>query len=335
MSENMADKMKRQLSAKSITAVVVFGAIILVFVFSGLTSHLGGGAGSAAVVNSALISLADFSESERRLQSFYESQYGGMDLSSQRQQIRQEAIQSLVAVELQSQVAEKNGILTTDAEVRDYIVHEIPEFQQAGQFQREYYMNYLQGTRTNAASLEAKIRKQITGVRTRHLFEAANVPSQLQIAKALEARSHKVNVLFAKIAADAPEATVKALEEALAKGDEAAVNAQLKELKVSWEETGLTPVESEYFPKISSQSANQAIFDLHKDQPLLKRLVRDSAGSYVLKLKESKMEKVAAMDPLMVEMMQKQGAGSMLNAWLQQFRANSKVTINSAVLQLN
>ena len=33
MSDNMADKLKRKLSGKNITAMILFGAIIMVFVF--------------------------------------------------------------------------------------------------------------------------------------------------------------------------------------------------------------------------------------------------------------------------------------------------------------
>jgi peptidyl-prolyl cis-trans isomerase D len=127
---------------------------------------------------------------------------------------------------------------------------------------------------------------------------------------------------------------VKALDEALAKGDEAAVNAQLKEMKATWEETGLVEISTDNFPKITSPVANEAIFELTKAQPMLKRLVRDGAAKYVLKLKETKVEGAKALEPMTAETMQKGRADGMFEAWVNQFRKNSHVTMNSQALQL-
>jgi peptidyl-prolyl cis-trans isomerase D len=66
MNENMADKMKRKLSAKSITAIILFGAIILVFVFFGLPGKMGASVGSVARVNNTLISIAELLHFESR-----------------------------------------------------------------------------------------------------------------------------------------------------------------------------------------------------------------------------------------------------------------------------
>jgi peptidyl-prolyl cis-trans isomerase D len=134
MNENMADKMKRKLSAKSITAIILFGAIILVFVFFGLPGKMGASVGSVARVNNTLISIADFQQEENRIQQYYQNLFGSsMDFSSQRQLLRQQALENLIRMELVSQVAQKEDILATDAEVRDFIVKDIPVFQQNGQ----------------------------------------------------------------------------------------------------------------------------------------------------------------------------------------------------------
>lgn len=344
MSENLADKMKRKLSAKSVTAIVLFGAIILVFVFFGLPGKLGAGVGSVARVNNSLISVADFQQEENRVQQYYQNIFGSqMDFSSQRQLLRQQALENLVRMELVSQAAQSEGILSTDAEVRDFIVKDIPFFQQNGQFQREFYSRYLEGTHSSPGDFENKIRKDIANIRSRHLFEIASRTSSIELAKMLELRGNKINVSFVKIDQEAltkamtkekAEAAVKALDEALAKGDEAAVNAQLKEMKATWEETGLVEISAQSFPKITSPVANEAIFELTKAQPLLKRLVRDGAAKYVLKLKETKVEAVKSLEPMTAETMQKGRADGMFESWVNQFRKNSHVTMNSQALQL-
>lgn len=344
MSDSMADKMKRKLSTKSVTAIVLFGAIILVFVFFGLPGRLGAGFGSVARVNNTLISLADFQQEENRIQQYYQNLFGSqMDFSSQRQLLRQQALENLVRMELVSQGAEKNGIMATDAEVREFIVKDIPFFQQNGQFQREFYSRYIESTRSTPGAFETKVRKDIVNVRTRQMFEVASQPTVIELQKLQAMKGLKINVLFAKVDTDAAtkaltkekvDAALKALDEALAKGDDASVSTHLKELKASWEETGLVELGSENFPKISSPVATEAIFELKKSEPLLKRLVRDGNMKYVLKLKESKVEEGKALEVMAAEMMQKRRGDGMFEAWVNQFRSKSHVTMNTDALQL-
>lgn len=344
MSENMADKMKRKISAKSVTAIILFGAIILVFVFFGLPGGTGASVGSVARVNNTLISVADFQQEENRIQQYYQNLFGSsMDFSSQRQLLRQQALENLIRMELVSQVAKKEDILATDAEVADFITRDIPVFQQNGQFQREFYSRYLESTRIKPGDFENKVRKDIANVRSRHLFEIASKPNAAELAKLKELKATKINVLFAKIDQEAAskamtkekaEAAIKALDEALTKGDEAAANAQLKELKATWEETGFVELGAEQFPKITSPVANEAVFELSKTEPLLKRLVRDGQTKFVLKLKETKVEAVAALEPTTAEMVQKRRGDGMFEAWINQFRQKSHVTMNNEFMQL-
>ncbi|MNJ94630.1 Peptidyl-prolyl cis-trans isomerase D [compost metagenome] len=346
MSESMADKMKRKLSAKNVTAIVLFGAIILVFVFFGLPGQMGQTVGSVARVNDSLISFADFQQEETRIQQYYQNLFGDqMDFSSQRQLLRQQALENLVRMDLVSQAAKKEGILVTDAEVRDFIVKDIPFFQQNGQFQRELYGRYLESTRMTPATFEDKVRKDVANVRTHHLFEIAASPSAIELAKIKEMRQQKINVSFVKIDQDALikggltkekiDAAVKGLDEALTKGDEATVNNHLKDLKGTWEETGFVEYTADTFPKLTSQTATEAVFELTQAEPLLKRLVRDGNFKYVMKLKGFKAEVATEdMGPVAVEMVQKRRAEGQFEAWVNQFRQKSHVTMNTQALQL-
>lgn len=345
MSDSMAEKMKRKLSAKSVTAIVLFGAIIMVFVFFGLPANMGGAVGSVARVNNSLVSVADFQQEENRIQQYYQNLFGSqMDFSSQRQLLRQQALENLVRMELVSQGAQKDGILTTDAEVRDFIVKDIPFFQQDGRFQRDLYSRYLEATHMSPGKFEDKVRKDVANVRTRYLFELSSRITEPELNVLQKMRSAKMNVAFAKIDEEAAtkalgkekaEAAIKALDEALAKGDEAAVNAQLKDLKATWDETGMVELTAENFPKITSGVAQEAIFDLKKSEPLLKRLVRDGNAKYVLKLKDSKMEEAKPLEAMAIEMMQKRRGDGMVDAWMNYFRSKSHVTMNTDALQLN
>lgn len=345
MSDSMSEKLKKKMSAKNVTAIILFGAIIMVFVFFGLPGRMGAGVGSVARVNNALISIADFQQEENRVQQYYQNLFGSqMDFSSQRQLLRQQALENLVRMELVSQATKAEGILVTNLEVRDFIVKDIPFFQQNGQFQRELYGRYLESTRMTPAAFEDKVRKDVANVRAHHLFEIAAQPMAVEIAKIKQMKEQKINVAFVKIDNDSLvkggmtrekiDESVKALEEALTKGDENTVNAQLKDLKGNWEETGFVEYSADSFPKLTSQVANEAVYELNTQQPLLKRLVRDGNFKYVMKLKGFKTEAATeALGPVAVEMVQKRRAEGQFEAWVNQFRQKSHVTMNTQVLQ--
>jgi peptidyl-prolyl cis-trans isomerase D len=98
-----------------------------------------------------------------------------------------------------SQGARADGLPASDGEVREYILKEIPFFQENGQFQRERYSLYLESTRTSAGDFEKKIRKEIENMRTRRLFETSAAPLGLELAKIQELKEHKMNVAFVRL----------------------------------------------------------------------------------------------------------------------------------------
>ncbi len=205
MSKSMADSLKKKLSTKNFTAMLVFGAIIVVFVFFGFggPGKSGMGVGSVARVNNSLISVADLAQEQQRLEQYYSSLFGGgMDFGNRRQEMQQQAIQQLVRGELIFQAARKSGIQVTDAEVRDYIVKEVPFFQENGRFSREMYNRYIEFSRTSPGEFERKIRKEVVNLRLRRLFEAGLAPSQMEIEKLAELKNTKLNIQFAKFNRD-------------------------------------------------------------------------------------------------------------------------------------
>ena len=346
MNDNMVDTMKKKLSAKSITAMVLFGAIILVFVFMGLPGANGPSIGSVARVNDSLISIADFQQEQNRVQQYYKGIFGDqMDLSPQRQMMEQQALENLVRSELVYQAATAEKIYATDAEVRHFIVKEIPFFQQNGAFQKDFYLNYLEQTRSTPNFFETKVRKDVANIRTRGLFEAAMTQNALEKAKHEEMKKVKVNVSFvhidtakteADIGKEKAEAAFKALDEALVKGDEALVEEQVKVLKAKWDETGLADLSLEQLPKLNSQEANVAAFGLSKTKPMVASIVRDGNNKYILKLKEFKVDESATTaEKVYAEMTLKRKADSLFESWVAKFRANSKVVVNDHVFKMN
>lgn len=201
MSDNMATKLKRKLSAKNITAIILFGAIIIVFVFFGLPNQLTGSGqlGSAARVNNVFISVADFYQEQERISQYYAQILGGaMDLGPQRQMFQREALERLINAELSSQAARREGIAATDAEVRQFIISDLPFLQEKGIFQREYYQRFLEMSRLSTSDFENKVRKNIETLRLQRLFEIAAKPMSIEKEKESELKRTQWNLGFVK-----------------------------------------------------------------------------------------------------------------------------------------
>lgn len=186
---------------KQATAWFLFGAIILVFVFWGMTPHNQQVAqgGAAANVNDAVISLADLSEGVERLRRdprFEQLQALGGDAG--RQLLQQQALSQLVEMELIRQATDSQRIWTSDAEVRD-VITSIPQFQEEGRFKREQYMGYLQAVRKSPAQFEEQVRNEQSLRRTVRLFSAALRPTALELDKQKALSQMKANLEFVSV----------------------------------------------------------------------------------------------------------------------------------------
>lgn len=173
----------RNMSFKSITAMILFGIIILVFVlFTGYGKNVVGGAGYAARVNNTYISLKDLDAETARLERSFGQmlgQFGG----AQRSFVTNQALQSLVQTELISQYSEKASIYATDHEIKEMIVNELPYFQQDGGFRREVYENILAANHMTPSEFEEKLRKDRKLQHVRMIFENSASPLKAEIEK--------------------------------------------------------------------------------------------------------------------------------------------------------
>jgi peptidyl-prolyl cis-trans isomerase D len=204
---------KHNLTAKSITAYVVFGAIILVFALFGMQGEKAGAGrqGIAGQVGNQLISLADFKEESSRLEKMY-NQFlgGGIDASSQRTFLRQRALENLISFELLYQKAQSEGVYSPDTEVRDFLTQDIPAFQDQGQFDRSRYYQYLQAMGISPEDFETKVRKDRISQRLSRIFEYSGAPLLREEELLKELEGSKMNLAFAKIDIEALRSQSKA-----------------------------------------------------------------------------------------------------------------------------
>lgn len=192
---------RKNISVKSVSAMIIFGIIILVFVFfSGYSARFAvGGMGAAARVNATYISMADVSQETARLERMYSGMFGGQFGDAQRQFLQQQAVESLIQNELISQYAEKNGIYATDHEVKETITKDLPYFQEDGKFRFERYRAILEANHMTPAEFEDRIRKDKKTQKVRELFEVSSSPLSLEVAKVKELEENKMNFQFVKL----------------------------------------------------------------------------------------------------------------------------------------
>jgi peptidyl-prolyl cis-trans isomerase D len=204
MSQNIADQMKRamvrdQFSMKKVVAFFLFGAIALVFVFTGYASRDAMGPGNVAQVNNTIISLTDLQREQQRIEQFYAQMFGGMDLGTQRQYLLQEAVQNLVNTELVSQAARREGMGATNQEVMDWITKDQPAFQENGVFQRDRYFRFIEARRFTVADFENLLRKETENIRARKVFEWASLNNQLESEKAEALKKMQVTLSYISV----------------------------------------------------------------------------------------------------------------------------------------
>lgn len=190
-------------SFKKIVAAILFGAIIFVFAMFGVNNSQHGGdlGGAAAIVEGTPISIAAFRERLNQLETQYKwmADMGGEEGRKRfNQQIRFEALRSLVEEEVLSQAARKQGVYVSDAELRDQIVR-LPFLNENGQFRRDRYDQFLQYRNMRAEDFENEIRKTSVRAKLMGAVQGAFWPTKSEAEQFLKDREYqyKVRVLDA------------------------------------------------------------------------------------------------------------------------------------------
>lgn len=196
----MFDFLRKKTDSKTVTVYIVFGAIILVFVFFGYnTFDKSGGVGFAARVNHRTISMHEYQEAVERMNQFYSQIFGGNFGGDAQKEalVRRNALEQLVTQEASSQAAQEMGFKVSDLEVRELIVS-VPVFQKDGRFQRELYNNYLQYRQISATQFEDQLRRDLALDRLRRFMTYASVAPQLEAEKEALSKDLQTNVEFLK-----------------------------------------------------------------------------------------------------------------------------------------
>ena len=109
--------------------------------------------------------LSLFRQEQRRLQERL-----GSELDEKtREQLSQSVINRLVSQALQEELAKKNNLITTDEELKKYLVN-IEAFQQDGAFSREQYIRFLTANRYSSQRFETEQKQQLANEQIRNII---------------------------------------------------------------------------------------------------------------------------------------------------------------------
>ncbi len=217
-SIKFALKHNRKSVFRKTAAWFLFGLIILVMGLWGVNKdgQQGMSQGTAVTVNGHAVPMARFNEMLERLRRDPRmAQYEALGGDFGQKMMQSQALSQVVEMELVRQKAQKERILTTDAEVADTI-RGIPAFQENGVFKREIYQNYLAQTGKVSSEFENELRSEQALRRTVELFRAALAPTPLELELEKGLSDKKANVEFLRVPNDAlfAASTVKASEAA-------------------------------------------------------------------------------------------------------------------------
>ncbi len=204
--QTLADRLQQafaeKFNFKTVLALIVFGMIILTFVFSGMVAGRGGnhlGAGVAATVNGEIISIKQFQDQENRISAYYSQMLGGQfENLIQKKQLQAEALNQLVDNSVAAQSAQDEMIFATDSNVREAI-QAMPYFIKDGVFQSDMYKGILAQNGMTPGEFEKSMRQQISIQKVRGLFEASTVVTSLEKAVDAELKQSKMNLYYLKI----------------------------------------------------------------------------------------------------------------------------------------
>lgn len=187
------------LSAKAITAWILFGMIIIVM--AAFNMNQGGGniaaGGAAGHVNRATISEADVlqrTEQLRRNPRFDQ-------VEPDRAQLQMQALDSLINEELAVQGAEEQGLWISDRQVADSIV-DMEVFHEGGRFRQDKYIQLLQANRLSVGAFETQQRRDLLRQRLVRVLEASSRPSTVELERQAAVQNLRANTEFIAIPVD-------------------------------------------------------------------------------------------------------------------------------------
>ena len=188
---------------------VMFVAIVVVFVFWGIGSVVGGQkAQIVARINDQLVEPADFYRTYNNLTRMYQDLYKDKLQPEMLKNfnLKNQAMDQLVRAELMRQEAQRLGLRVGDSELQQSIAT-VPAFQQNGRFDKDTYLRTLRANNFTPGEFEDEQRDDLLARKLQDLVASGVHVSEAEVKDRYLYDNEKVNLKFVKLegAAFVPE----------------------------------------------------------------------------------------------------------------------------------
>ena len=217
--------------------ILFLGAIIVSFSLFVGTGDFGERSGAAvAEVNGEPISQREFAlQYDREVQRYRELLKGSLTPDMVKGlNIKGNLVETLIQKQLVLQEARNLGLVATDDELADFIA-KVPEFQIAGRFSKERYLQVLQANRLAPAQFEEEQREQLTIQRLYSVILDAVHVTDAEARERYRIEQERINLHFIKLPIGDFTAQVKLTEDDIKKHYERNKEALKEPLKIQVE----------------------------------------------------------------------------------------------------
>lgn len=327
-------------SFKKVTATILFGAIIFVFAMFGVENReMGDLGGSAAIVEGTPISIAQFRERMNQLEMQYKwmAEMGGEEGRKRfAQQLRFEAMRSLVEEEVLSQAAKKEGVLVSDAELSEQILN-LPFLQENGGFKRERYDQFLKYRNMRADDFETEIRKSSARAKLLGLVQSAFWPTPAETAQFMKDREYQYKIRFmdvSSLTADKDAGSKDAVKAAVENKNIGAIDKLAKAKNLKWEEVAPFDL-TQGVPRLGRADTLMNYLSVNSSNGLVPFVVEDGVRQFVVDVKGREKSKIfERKDNLAVaQQVSSEKLQSNLGTWLEHETKQSRIQQNNRLLQ--
>jgi peptidyl-prolyl cis-trans isomerase D len=158
---------------------LLFGLIVLVFVFWGVGSFTNDNVNILAKVNERVITVQDFmQEYESRLEALRQQRPNLSSEDIRAMQFKQQVFNAMIDQELLSELADKEGVMVSDVELRNAIMNMPVFLNEAEQFDRDRYQSLLQANRMTPAQFESSFAQDLKTSKIREYFTLPGMISE-------------------------------------------------------------------------------------------------------------------------------------------------------------
>jgi len=183
--------------AKNWLMKFLLGMIIVVFIFYFGTRTGKEKSETVAIVDGKEIALAEVQKEYSNLAEFYRRQYGGSltDEMLKGLELKQNALDSLIAQAIIMQKAGELNLTATDDEVRNFIMA-YPAFQRDGTFNEKVYQQMLRLNRMTPEEFEASQQRMLSAAKLEQLIQEAVKVSDQEVFDFFSFQNEQIKISY-------------------------------------------------------------------------------------------------------------------------------------------